>query len=168
MNPSKTVGPKSIPTNILKLLNDEISSHLSNIYNMSFSMGVFPSVLKTAKVIPVHKKNPKLDYKNYRPISLLPNINKILEKLVYNRITYFLSNNNLIYPLQFGFQHNYSTSHALINLIEDIRKNLDEGKVGYGIFVDLQKAIDTVDHEILLSKLEHYGIRGVANDCFKY
>ena len=100
-------------------------------------MGIFPSVLKTAKVIPVHKNDSKLDCNNYRPISLLPNIEKILEKLVYNRITKFLNNNNLIYPLQFGFRHNYSTNHALITLTENIRKNLDEGKAGYGIFVDL-------------------------------
>ena len=110
--------PNSIPTKILKLLKDEISSHLSDIYNISFSMGIFPSVLKTAKVIPVHKKDSKLDCNNYRPISLLRNIENFLEKLVYNRITKFL-NNNLICPLQFGFRHNYSTSHSLINLAED-------------------------------------------------
>ena len=96
LNPNKSVGPNSIPTKILKLLKDEISSHLSDIYNISFSMGIFPSILKIAKVIHVHKKDSKLDYNNYHPISLLPNIEKILEKLVYNRITKFLGNNNLI------------------------------------------------------------------------
>ena len=116
LNPNKSVGPNSIPTKILKLLKDEISSHLSDIYNISFSMGIFPSVLKTAKVIPVDKKDSKLDCKNYQPISLLPNIEKILGKLVYNRIAKFFNNNNLIYPLQFGFRHNCSTNLALINL----------------------------------------------------
>ena len=89
----------------------------------------------------------------------------IVQYFVYqicNRITEFL-NNNFIYPLQFGFQHNYSTNHSLINLLEDIGKNL-EGKVECGIFVDLQKAIDAVDHNILLAKLEYSGICGVAND----
>ena len=104
---------------------------------------------------------------NYRPISLLPNIEKISQKLVYNRITTFLNNNNLICPLNFGFRHNYSTNHTLINLTEDIRKNLDEGKVECGIFVDLQKDFNTVDHNILLAKLEHYGARAVTNDWFK-
>ena len=159
-----SVGPNSTPTKILKLLKDEIASHLSDICNISFSMGIFPSVLKTAKIIPVHKKGSKLDCNNYRSISLSPNIEKVL---VYNRITKFLNNNNLIYPLRFGFRYNYSTNHALISLTKDIGKNLEEGKVGCGIFVDLQIAFDTVDYNILLATLEHYGIHGVANDWFK-
>ena len=88
--------------------------------------GVFPSVLKIAKVVPVFKKDSKLDYSNYRPISLLSNIEKILEKLMYKRLYTFLDNKDIIYDLQFGFRQ-YSTSHALINITEDIRKALDDG-----------------------------------------
>ena len=111
--------------------------------------GVFPLVLKTSKVVPVFKKDSKLDYSNYCPISLLSNVEKILEKLLYKRLYTFVNSNNIIYSLQFGFRQKYSTSHALINIIENIRKTLGEGNIGCGVFVDLQKACDTVDHQIL-------------------
>ena len=129
--------------------------------------GVFPSVLETAKVVSVFKKDSKLDYGNYRPISLLSNIEKILEKLMCKRLYTFANNNNIIYNLQFGFRQQYSTSHALINITENIRKPLDDGNIGCGVFVDSRKAFDTVDHHIHLAKLNHYGIRGVSNDWFK-
>ena len=143
-----------------------ISSQLSEIFNISFSSGIFPSILKIAEVIPVHKKDSKLDFSNYRPISLLPNIEKILERLMYNRMYNFFSDNNLIYLLQFGFRQKYSTVHALISLTENIRKNLDKGNIGCSIFVNLQKAFGTIEHDILLSKLEHV-ICGLANEWFK-
>ena len=86
---------------------------------------------------------------------------------MYKRLYTFLNNNNIIYNLQFGFRQQYSTSHALINITEIIRKALDDGNIGCGVFVDLQKAFDTVDHKILLAKLNHYEIHGVSNDWFK-
>ena len=167
LNSNKASGTNSIPYRILFLLKNEISKQLADLFNISFITGVFPSVLKTAKVVPVFKKDSKLDYNNYRPISLLPNIEKILEKLMYKRLYTFLNNNNAIYNLQFGFRQQYSTSHALINITENIRKALDGGNISCGVFVDLQKAFDSVDHKILLAKLNHYGIRGVSNDWFK-
>ena len=110
---TKSVGPNSIPTKIFKLLNNEISCQLVDIFNMSFTSGVFPSALKIAKVVSVHKKDSKLDFSNYRPISLLSDLDKILEKLMYTRIFKFFNNSNLFYPLQFGFRQNYSTTHML-------------------------------------------------------
>ena len=104
---------------------------------MSFLTGQFPSVLKIAKVIPIHKKQSKVDYANYRPISLLSNIEKIIEKIMYKRLSNFLNINNLIFSLQFGFRQKYSTTHTLINLTESIRQTLDEGNFGCGIFADL-------------------------------
>ena len=98
--------------------------------------------------------------------NLTSNIEKILERLMYNRI-YKFSGNNLIYSLQFGFRQKYLTVHALISHTENIRKNLDGGNIGCCIFVDLKKAFDTVEHDILLSKLEHYSVCGLANDWFQ-
>ena len=165
LDSKKSVGCNSIPTKIMKLLKNDISSQLSEIFNISFFSGIFSSILKTAKVIPMHKNNSKLDFSNYRPISFLSNI---LERLLYNRMYKFFSDNNLIYPLQLSFRQKYSTIYALISLTENIRENLDEGNIGCGIFVNLQKAFDTVELDILLSKLEHYGIRGLANECFQF
>ena len=167
LNSNNTSGPNSIPYRILFLLKNEILKQLADLFNLSFMTGVFPSVFKTAKVVPVFKKDSKLDYSNYRPISLLSNIEKILEKPMYKRLYTFLNNNNIIYNLQFGFRKQYSTSHAWINITENIRKALDDRDIGYGVFVDFQKAFDTVGHLILLAKLNHYGIHGVSIDWFK-
>ena len=124
-------------------------------------------MLKISKVIPIFKdKGSDLEYCNFRPISLLSNINKIIEKLMHDRLYTFLKKYKCIYDLQFGFRNGHSTTHALTDLTDDIRKAIDENKFAVGVFVDLQKAFDTVDHEILLKKLNHYGIRGTANDWF--
>ena len=135
---------------------------------MSFSTGEFPSVLKIAKVISIHKNQSRVDYTNYRPISFLSNIENFIEKLIYKRPFNFLDINNLIYLFQFGFRPKYSTNHALINFTESITQSLDEGSFDCGIFVDLQKTFDSVDHKILLHKLEYYEIRGICKDWFKF
>ena len=127
------------------LPKNEISKQLADLFNFSFVTGVFPSVLKAAKVVPVFKKDSKLDYSNYRPISLLSNVEKILEKLMYKRLYTFLNSNNIIYNFQFGFRQQYYISHALVNITENIRKALDDGNIGCGVSVDLQKVFDTVD-----------------------
>ena len=166
LNSGKASGPNSIPTDILQLLIHDISKPLTQIFNLSFKTGVHPDLLKTARVIPVFKKGSRLLVSNYRPISLLSNLNKILEKLMFKRVYDYLEKINAIYRLQFGFRSKHSTTHALIDITETIRKALDSEKFACGIFVDLQKAFDTVNHEILIQKLAHYGIRGVANDWF--
>ena len=148
------------------LLSNDISTQFAELFNLSFSEDVFPSILKTCNVIPIYKKDSQLNCSNYRPISLLSNIDKILERIMYNRLYKFLETNNLIYSLQFGFRQKHSTSHSLIHLTDKIREQLDKGKFACGIFVDFQKAFDTVDHHILLQKLNYYGISGLANNWF--
>ena len=116
INSNKASGSNSIPYRISMLLKNEISKQLADLFNLSFMTGVFPSVLKTAKVVPVSKKDSKLDYSNYHPISLLSNVEKILEKLMYKRLYTLLNSNNVICNLQFGFRQQYSRSHALVHI----------------------------------------------------
>ena len=148
LHPRKASGPNSIPTDVLHLLAEDICKPLSYIFNLSFNSGIYPSMLKVANAIPVFKKDSKLIVSNYRPISLLSNINKILEKLMFKRVYEFLENNKCIYKLQFGFRSKHSTNHTLVDITETIRSALDGKKIAGGVFVDLQKAFDTVNHEI--------------------
>ena len=133
---------------------------------MSFKEGIFPSLNKQAIVCPIHKKEDIKRCENYRPISLLPNMSKIFERLMYIHLEDFLNSSDIMYKFQFGFRKGYSTNHALISIVEQIRNALDNKMFTCGVFIDLEKASDTVNHQILLSKLDHYGIRGVANAWF--
>ena len=163
---SKKAGPNSLPQEVIKPIKKSIAIPLANMFNMSFSEGKYPNFLKISSVIPVYKKDSKLIVSNYRPISLLSNINKILEKLMFNRLYSFLENNKCTYDLQFGFRQKHSTNHALLSMTQEIKETIDKGNVAVGVFVDFQKAFDTVNHKILLQKLEHYGVRGLANNWF--
>ena len=120
---------------------------MSKLVNLWFETGVFTDILKLAKVTPIHKKEGKLEYLNYRPISLLSVFSKIYEKLIYTRMYSYLTKKDLIYSKQFGFRSNHSTNHAIISITEHIRDLLDNGHYVCGIFVDLEKAFDTVNHE---------------------
>ena len=157
-----------------------ISKPISLIANLSFSTGIFPTNLKTADVIPIFKKDDHTSCNNYRPISLLSNTSKIIERLIHSRLMTFLNANEILYKRHFRFRHNHSitqalsaitkkiiqpydhsTTQALSAITEKIRKGCDSGNFNCGVFLDMQKAFDTVNHAILLKNLEYYGTRGI-------
>ena len=140
---NKSTGPSSIPLKLLLLIPDLVIIPLAYIINMSLLTGEYPDLLKVVKVIPIHKGGSTQEVNNYRPISLLSIFDKIIEKLMHKKL----------------FRKNNSTIYALAQISEMIQVSIDSGKFGCGIFIDLRKAFDTVNHEILLTKLEHYGIR---------
>ena len=153
LNSSKASGPFSIPIKLLKLLRSIVSDPICLLINDSFLTGQFPDKLKLAKTIPLHKKGSTLNMNNYRPISLLSVFSKIYEKIMYARQYQFLEKSELFYSLQFGFRAKHSTNHALISITETIKESIDNNKLGCGVFLDLRKAFDTVNHKILLEKL---------------
>ena len=164
---NKSSGIDELPPNLLKDTAYEISKPLAFIINKSLSTGTIPSLWKTSKVTPLHKSDSKADFNNYRPISVLPCLSKILEKVVNRQISDYLEKNYLLKTSQFGFRPRRSTELACTLLIDDIRKNIDNGFLTGAIFLDLSKAFDTVSHSHLLSKLPSYGIAGIELAWFE-
>ena len=162
----KSPGHDGINNHLLKNIIPQIVDPLVHIINISLTTGLVPNNMKIAKVIPIHKKGEKEDVNNYRPISLLTSISKIFERVIYTRTVSFLKTSDIFSNFQFGFRENHSTTHALLTLIDKVTHALDLFSHTVGIFLDFSKAFDTINHEILLAKLSHYGIRGKALEWF--
>ena len=143
MHRGKASGPFSIPTQILKDYGQLLVDPLQCIINKSLREGIFPALLKSARVCPIFKKGDQQNCGNYRPISLLSNLSKIFERVYFNQLEHFLNVNDIIYDLQFGFRKKYSTNHALLSIVEQIRNSLDKGYFACGVFVDLEKRSTT-------------------------
>ena len=151
---------------LLKLIKTEIAIPLEIVFNQSIECGIFPDKMKLAEVVPLYKGKSRLEPGNYRPISLLPTISKILENIMYKRTYNFLNDNNQIYHSQYGFRAKHSCEHAIADLVGHVLKNQQQNRYTAALFLDLSKAFDTLNHALLLKKLELYGIRGVALNWF--
>ena len=167
LNPNKSCGIDLIDPFIIKQLAVPLAPILSNIFNKSMNTGRVPDKLKEAIITPVYKSDDRKSFGNYRPISILPIFSKILERIIYNRLLTYLDKMHILSSNRYGFRKNYSTYMALIELIDSLSHSIDNNEYTIGIFVDLSKAFDTVDHKILISKLNHYGIRGTPLMWFK-
>ena len=146
---NKSHGPDNIPPAILKSVGPVVAPPLTGIINSSLSSGHFPTNWKQACVKPLHKGGDKSELINYRPISLLPTCSKLLEQVVRTQLVNHLEENNILYPLQSGFQPNHSTASSLLRTTNDWFKALDAGHVIGVLFLDVSKAFDTVDHSLL-------------------
>lgn len=166
LNTSASAGYDGIPGKIIEAVLPEIVNPLVIIFNKSLETGVFPDNLKIAKIIPIHKSDDKRAVSNYRPISVLPFLSKILERLMYVRLLKYLNNNDILSNNQYGFRENHSTFMALLKLVDDISEQIDSKIHSIGVFIDLSKAFDTIDHDILIKKLNRYGIRGTSLNWF--
>ena len=166
--PNKTSsGYDNINNMLLKELREEILDPLKLIINQSLSTGTFPNSMKRSDTVPLLKSKSRSEKGNYRPISLLLTVSKILEKVVYNHTYTFLTDTSQITSTQYGFRKHHSCEHAIEELVASILKNTESNKTTVAVYLDLSKAFDTLSHEILLDKLERYGIRGNCLNWFK-
>ena len=164
---NKGNGIEPFSNKILKLLCPSISAPLSHLVNLCFLNGIFPDDLKIATVTPIFKAGDKTNPGNYRPISVISTISKIIEKCIYKRLMAFINNLNILSETQFGFRTKHSTEHALLNFVDFATSELEQGNNVLGIYLDIKKAFDSVNYIILFKKLDKYGIRGKPLELIK-
>ena len=163
---SKTTGLDKIPNRLLKIAANVVAPSLTGIFNQSLVTGIFPSDWKMAKLSPIFKNGSKSDLNNYRPVSVIPTVAKIFEKIIYDQLYQYLNESGLLNSGQSGFRSPHSTLTAF-QTNDNWCVNIDRGLLNGVIFIDLKKAFDTIDHEIILKKLAKYGVDQDALKCFK-
>ena len=166
-NSNKATGPDNIPVRVLRIAAEILSPSLTAIFNRSLSMGIYPDDWKIARVLPIFKSGEKGDLSNYRPISIISGIAKVFGRLVYDQFYTYLTSNRLINSYQSGFRPTYSTLTSLLELTNNWCVNIDRGLLNGVVFIDLKKAFDTIDHDVLLSKLRAYGVDDLTLPWFR-
>ena len=157
----RSSGPDNIPAKLINDAAEELAAPISILINLSFRTGIFPMLEKEAKITPLYKSGNHMLVDNYRPISVLNILSKVIERLTYQQLSHYLEENNLLCPFQYGFRKGRSTEQSITTLVDFIRSNMDESKITGAVYIDLRKAFDTVDHACLLAKLPLYGIQGI-------
>ena len=162
LNPCKSTGIDKIPAKIIRIAAPIIANSLTRIFNTAIYSETVPSEWKLARVIPLHKNGPRNMLNNYRPISILPIVSKVFEKVLYGQLYDYFVVNNLLSQNQFGFRQFHSTASALLDSTNEWFINVDRGQFNIAVFLDLQKAFDTINHNILIKKLDLYGLQKPA------
>ena len=165
--PKSSTGYDNISSKLLKYIGDIVSVPLSVIVNQSLCTGIFPDKLKIAKVIPLYKKQDEKVFGNYRPISLLSSVSKVFERIVFDQSYDYFMTNGLLFNSQYGFRKHHSTELAALELTDKIRRKIDQKKTPFSVYLDLSKAFDTLNHAMLLKKLQYYGLRDTTLYWFK-
>ena len=167
LNAKKSCQTSDTPTKIIKLNSDIFSNLIYKHFNYCIDKGEFPNDLKHADIVPIYKKNSKCEKENYRPVSILSNLSKIYEKLMYNQLYEYFD--NILFPSQCGFRKGYSAQHCLLVMIEKFKEAIDRGYEFGALLTDLSKAFDCINHPLLIAKLYNYGVSPLSfNMMFSY
>ena len=165
LNPNKV--SLTVPNKLVSVAHEPLAMPFTELYSESVALGVVPEVLKISRVTPSHKSSGLMsDVGNYRPISTLSPFSKVFEQLVYDQLVAFIEKENILYQFQFGFRKGFFTEQAIIEITDYVKSSIDNHLYTCGMFLEFSKGLDTVNHSILLRKLEKYGIRGLPLELF--